>query len=75
MNKKWVLRAWCCTSSELQRFSKSQLNVCVSQFTLTFYPHKRSKIVTARHVSVPQNILKMHLRPELRPGPHWVSLQ
>jgi len=28
------------------------------QFPLTFCPHKT---VTARHVSVPQNILKMHL--------------
>jgi len=38
--------------------AKSQLNMCVFHFPLTFCPHK---IVSARHVSVPQNILKMHL--------------
>ena len=32
--------------------------MCVFQFSLTFCPHK---IVTAGHVTVPQNILKMHL--------------
>jgi len=39
------------------------------------YAQKKNEIVTVRHVSVPQNILKMHLRPRLRPGPRWGSLQ
>ena len=40
-----------------------------------FVRTKRSKIVTDRHVSVPQNILKMHLWSRLLPGPCWGSLQ